>query len=127
MAVTCMCRCVQSYIFVYKHVSVCVHVDHPCAMDTLSKWDYLCYSGAPAENTQENKGEEEEEGKNSVDTDVNPHTEHDGCEYEDILLYLEWAALDLFSIVNFLFNILGQEVKDDVMGGVHPDCLVYDS
>lgn len=61
---------------------------------------------------------------------VNPHTEHDRCEYEDILLYLEKgvrAALNLFSIVDFLFSNFEQEVDSDVMGGVHPDCLVYPS
>lgn len=30
-----------------------------------------------------------------------------------------------FFFVNFLFSSFGQEVKCDVMGGVHPDCLVY--
>lgn len=36
----------------------------------------------------------------------------------------EGAALDLFSIVVVLFSCFGQEVEGDVMGGVHPDCLI---
>lgn len=35
--------------------------------------------------------------------------------------------LTFFSIVIFLFSCFGQEVEGDVMGVVHPDCLVYPS
>lgn len=50
------------------------------------------------------------------------HTERDGCEYEAGLLResRERAALDLFTIVSFLFGNIGQEVEGDVM---HPDSL----
>lgn len=33
----------------------------------------------------------------------------------------------LFLSVNFLFSSFGQEVEGDVVGCVHPDCLVYPS
>ena len=50
-------------------------------------------------------------------------------DFEDVLLGegSEGAALDLFSIVNFLFNSFVQEVEADVMGVVHPDRLIYSS
>lgn len=67
--------------------------------------------------------------KKIVDNHVRPHTERDGCEREAGLLEerSERAALDLCSIVGFLFGRTGQEVEGDVMGGVHPDCLLYSS
>lgn len=55
-----MCRIVKCRIFVYKHVSVCVHVcESARATDTLSKWDYRSCDETHAENSLENKAQEE--------------------------------------------------------------------
>lgn len=57
---------------------------------------------------------------------MSPHTEHDRCTHEAGLPgeSRERSALDLFTIVSFLFGSSGQEVEGDVM---HPERRFYPS
>lgn len=67
---------------------VCMHLDQSCATDT-SQNGIIGVAARPMLRTPKRIKERKVRGKSSHDN-VNPHTEHEKCEYEDALTRCTW-------------------------------------